>query len=365
MKTLAFLLFMAAAALAQQRKQQEPPPTDRASLAKPRREAVDVSVRSGTELIYDDNILDLNDKQIRQLESNSKPGKFRIDEPDDFVYSIWAEVRVKGKFIGDTTNAGLKVQPYFYQSNSIANYEEYELYVRQDLGRHQAGIEYQLDRDAYLRELKHTFTDASMITTTAWESARYLEHDLEPYYLHQISPLLSVRGSAGWRAKDFDSPFDYRDIDGYFAAIGPVLRLGQGIQAFLRYEFSSMNADASSLDPDTSHRQHEIEVGGEIELFKSLEITLRYRIGFREYTSHNPLVLAGGLEGDVAHVDREDLRHKLTFRAKWKLSSSWSVRLEYVYRQVDSHRPHDNDATTAEPGDSTRNTVMIGATFVF
>ncbi len=361
MKTVAFFLFMAAAALAQQRKQQEPPPTDRASLAKPRKEAVDVSVRSGTELIYDDNILDLNNKQIRQLEDNSRPGKFRIDDPGDFVYSVWAEVRAKGKFIGDTTHGGFKVQPYYYQSNSVANYEEYEFFLRQDLGRHQAGIEYQLDRDVYLRELEIAFQDPSNGTSGVdWISARYTEHDLEPYYLHQITPLLSVRGSAGWRAKDFDSPFDYRDIDGYFAAIGPVLQLGKEIQAFLRYEFSSMNADASSLDPDTSHRQHEIEVGGEVELVKAVELTLRYRVGFREYTSHNEPTTT-----DPAHVDREDVRHKLTFRARWKISANWSVRLEYVYRQVNSHRPHDNDATSSEPGDSTRNTVMIGATFVF
>jgi len=361
MKTLVLILFMASAALAQQRKQQqEPPATDRASLGKMKKEAVDVSVRSGTELIYDDNILDLNNKQIRQLENHTKPEKFRIDDPDDFVYSIWAELRIKGRFIGDTTHAGLKVQPYFYQSSSIANYEEYEAYVRQDLGRDQAGIEYQLDRDAYLRELKHSVTDSSMVTTTTWESARYMEHDVEPYYLHQIMPLVSVRGSAGWRAKDFDSPFDYRDISGYFVAIGPIVHLGKGIQAFLRYEFSSMNADASSLDPDTSHRQHEIETGGEVELVKGLEITLKYRIGFREYTSHNEPTLI-----DPSHVDREDVRHKLAFRVKWKMSPNWSLRLEYVYRRVDSDRPHDDDATTSEPGNSTRNTVMIGATFVF
>ena len=361
MRTVALLLCMASAALAQQRKpQQEPPATDRASLGKPRKEAVDVSVRSGTELIYDDNILDLNNKQIRQLENNTKPEKFRIDDPDDLVYSIWAELRLKGRFIGDTTHAGLKVQPYFYQSSSIANYEEYEVYVRQDLGRHQAGIEYQLDRDVYLRELEHTFTDSNSITVTEWESARYMEHEVEPYYLHQISPLVSVRGSAGWRAKEFDSPFDFRDIDGYFASVGPIVQLGKEIQAFLRYEFSSLNAKASSLDPDTSHRQHEIEAGGEVELFKVVEISLRYRLGFREYTSHNdPTTI------DPSHVDREDVRHKLAFRVRWKLTPSWSLRLEYVYRRVDSDRPHDDNATTNEPGDSARNTVMIGATFVF
>jgi hypothetical protein len=194
---------------------------------------------------------------------------------------------------------------------------------------------------------------------TEWESARYNEHDLEPYYSHQVSDRISVRGSAGWRFKDFEAPFDYRDLDGYFLAVGPTVSLGRGVSAFLRYEFSSMRSEATSLDRDTSHREHEIQVGGAVEPLKVLELSLRYRIGFRDYTTSNdPSV-------DDSHADREDLRHKLVFRARWKISETWSVRLEYVYRRVDSDRPHDANPFSSEPGDSTRNLVMIGATFVF
>jgi hypothetical protein len=362
MKTAAFLLFMAAAALAQQqRKQQEPPRTDRSALGKPRSEAVDVSLKSGTELIYDDNILDLNNRQLNREKNRPTTGpdvdRFKIDDPDDIVYSVWIEARVRGKLLGESTQASLKVQPYIYQTNSIANYAEYDLTVRRDIGRHEAGLEYQFDHDVYLRELEYTFRDSSNIDTTSWESARYNEHDLEPYYRHEINEWIAVRGSAGYRLKDYESPFNYRDIDGYFAAVGPIVKFGKGIQGFLRYEFSSMNAQASSEDPDTSHRQHEIEAGAEVELFKVLELSLRYRVGLREYTSHFSI--------DDSHLDREDLRTKIGFRAKWKVSSNWSIRFEYVFRRVNSDRPHDSDPTSSEPGDSTRNTVMIGATFVF
>lgn len=354
MKTVVMVLCMAGAALAQQqRKQQEPPATDRSGLGKMKTQAPEVSVRSGTEISFDDNILDLNNKQITQLESGTRPEKFRIDRADDIVYSVWAEVRVKGRLLGEATSAGAKVQPYFYQSSSIANYEEYELFVRRDLGRHEAGVEYQLDRDAYLRELEIVVPGPNL-----WESARYLEHDVEGYYLHRIG-IVGLRGSAGWRIKDFDSPFEFRDIEGYFAAVGPTVDLGKGVSAFLRYEYSDLASAASSLDPDTSYTQHEIEVGGSVELFKILELSLRYRIGLRDYTTNNDPAI------DPSHRDREDLRHKLSFRARLKLSKTWSLHLEYVYRRVDSDRPHDNDLTTNEPGNSTRNIVSIGATFVF
>jgi hypothetical protein len=360
MRTLVILLCMASAALAQQRKKQEPPATDRSVLGKTKSEQpVDVTIKSGTELGYDDNFLDLNNKQIKQLEDGTKPEKFRIDEADDFVYSVWAEIKVKGKLLGESSQAVFKVQPKFYQSNSIANYAEYELHLRRDIGRHEAGLEYRFDHDVYLRELEHTFTDSNSITTTSWESARYNEHDLEAYYSHQALDWISVRGSAGWRFKDFDAPFNFRDLDGFFIAVGPTVRLGKGISAFLRYEFSDMTSEASSVEPDTSYRQHEVEIGGAIELMKVVEISLKYRVGLRDYTTSNDPAV------DPSHADRDDVRHKVAFRVRWKISDQWSVRLEYVYRQDDSHRPFDNNSTTNEPGDSTRNVVSIGATFAF
>jgi len=290
MKTLVMVLCMAGVALAQQRSKppQEPPATDRAALGKTKKnkEDVDVSIKTGTEIAYDDNILDLNDKQIKQLQDGTgAPGKFKIDKPEDFVYSVWAEIKVKGRWIGDTTHAGLKVQPYFYMSNSIANYEEYEVYVRQDLGRNEAGLEYQLDRDAYLRELRHLVQQGG-VTSTPYDSARYLEHEVEAYYKHRLTEMIDLRGSAGYRLKDFDPTFDFRDLSGYFISLGPILNLGSGFSAFLRYEFSDMSSGAdphvpfsSWTDPDTSYRQHKIQIGGAVELLqKTFELSLKYRL---------------------------------------------------------------------------------------
>ena len=135
--------------------------------------------------------------------------------------------------------------------------------------------------------------------------------------------------------------------------------VNKGISAYVKYEYSAMNAEASSADPDTSYRQHEFELGGSVEPIKSLELSLKYRVALRDYTTHNDPAV------DPSHADRDDLRQKLVFRARWKISKSWSVRLEYVYRQVDSHRPFDDNATTSEPGDAVRNVVSIGATFTF
>jgi hypothetical protein len=369
MRTAVILLCMAGAALAQQRSRpQEPPATDRAALGKTKKsDNVEVSIKTGTDIAYDDNFLDLNNRQIAQLENDTGPtGKFRIDNPEDFVYSVWAEIKVHGKFLGDAAQAGLRINPYFYLSNSIANYEEYQIFARRNFGKHEAGIEYQLDRDAYLRELRH-FVDDGVTQSTPYESARYLEHEVEAYYVHHLSEVVHLRGSAGYRIKDFNSEFDFRDLSGFFVSVGPLANLGKGFTAFFRYEFSDMNANPRIseptlgwTDPDTSYRQHELQFGGAVDLLKgALELSLKYRLAIREYTTGQDAA------EDPDHADRNDLRHKVSFRARYKISANWSVRLEYTYRLVASHRPHADESVTSEPGDSSRNTISIGATFAF
>jgi hypothetical protein len=368
MRTAVILLCMAGAALAQQRRAQEPPATDRTALGKSKSSPqVEVSIKTGTDIAYDDNFLDLNNRQIQQLQDDSGPvGKFRVDNPEDFVYSVWAEIKVRGKFLGDSAQAGLKINPYFYLSNSIANYQEYQIYARRNFGKHEAGLEYQLDHDAYLRELRH-FVDDGVTQTTPYDSARYLQHEVEVYYAHHLSEVVDLRGAAGYRIKDFNSEFDFRDLSGFFLSVGPQTNLGKGFTAFFRYEFSDMSADPRiaepSLgwtDPDTSYRQHELQLGGAVDLLKgALELSLRYRVAFGEYTTgQDP-------NDDPDHADRSDVRHKVSFRTRYKISANWSVRLEYTYRLVASHRPHADESVTSEPGDSSRNTVSIGAAFAF
>jgi hypothetical protein len=353
MKTILILMCLSAAAAAQTRavKQEGPAPKpDKASLQRSGA-APQVAFRGGTEVGFDDNILELNDKQISELEDGTKPAKYRIDDPGDVVYSVWAEVKVKGRLFKEPTTAGLKIQPYFYQDSSVANYEEYELFLHQDLGSHEAGVELAFERDVYLREL-------NLPGPNNWDSAFYDEAELELFYKHRIHPNATLRGSIGWVVRDFESPFDYRDRDGVVLGLEPALSLGKGWKAFVRYEYSDMEADASDLDPDTSYTSHEVELGAAVELLaKQLEISLRYRLGFRDYTTSNDPVV------DPSHADREDRRTRVIFETKLKVSKNWSFDARYEWRDVDSHRPFDDDATTSEPGDSTRNLFTLGVTF--
>lgn len=350
MRTVILAISMAGAAWAQQ----EIPKPDRPPKLGARERAPEVAVRGGLELAYDDNIIDLSKKQIRQFEDGTKPQKFRIEEEDDIVTSPWAEVRLKAWLFAEPTRFSLKARANAYQENSFANYEKYALAVRQDLGRHEAGIEYDLEADVYHRELEIVVPGPNL-----WDSAFYSEHEIQLYTRHEVREWLSVKPFAGFAVRDFESPFQYRDLRGFFVGLRPAVEINGSWTAFLQYRYRDMDSEAGSAEPDTSYEEHEFEPGVSALFFgKVLEVGLRHRWRFREYTTSNsPLV-------DPAHVDREDVRQRTILEATVKLNKNWAVEARYVRRSEDSDRPFDTGDTSEEVG-SDRNVFVIGVAFTF
>src|SRR5687767_14290631 len=192
MRTVIFILGLCGAAWAQEREGQERYLPQK---AKQKGEELEAVFQGGILISFDDNILDLNNKQVRQLESGNRPEKFRIDEPDDLVYTPWIEVELKARLFKEPTTFGLEIQSHTYQANSIASYEEYKVSAKQGVGKHEAGIEYSVDWDCYLRELE-TLPDQ-------WESATYTEHEAELFYRHRFAEAMTLRGAAGFALRDF------------------------------------------------------------------------------------------------------------------------------------------------------------------
>jgi hypothetical protein len=351
MKTLAMLLAMAGAALAQTKavRPQDPPSGRSTPTYKPKaKPGPEVSLRAGTELGWDDNILDLNALQIEQLENGTRPGKFRIQGPGDFVYSAWAEVKIKGKVLfADPAAAGIKVQPYFYGMNPIADFEEYRAFVRQEFGPHEVGIGYGLERDVYYRNLD---TGPNL-----WESAFYDEHEVEVHWNHALPHGLTLRPTAGWRLRDFNPRFDFRDRQGFFAGAEVSVELGRGWRVFTGYEWMEQDAAAGPADPDTSYVQHQVELGGAWELpGKVVELSLRYRMAMRDFTSTTL--------SDLSHRSRSDLRHRAVLQVRFKVAKGWAIDARYEFRFVNSHQPFDTDPTNPDNGDSLRNVFLVGLT---
>jgi hypothetical protein len=351
MRTLMFILGIAGAAWAQERNDQDRYSPDKFQKPKPKGDDPEVAVQGGLEISYDDNILDLNNKQIRQLESGLRPEKFRIGDAEDFVYTPWVEVEFKTHFVRQPTQFGLKIQSHTYQESSIANYEEYKIFAKQNLGKHEAGIEYSLDWDCYLRELE-TLPDT-------WESARFSEHEVEVFYRHRIADWMTLRGAAGGALRDFDEPFQYRDQRGFYVELRPAFEPVPGWKGYVAWRFKSMEAAADSTQEDTSYDQNELEIGIAAEfLDKRLTVQLRHRFGFRDYTTRNSAAV------DPSHRDRSDDRGRTILELRFRITKEWTVEAGYVRWTVDSNRPHDTGDTDEEVG-SRRQAFTIGASYKF
>jgi hypothetical protein len=321
----------------------------RNSAGVPKRRDPEISLRGGVELAYDTNILGLSRKNLRQLEDGSRPEKFRIRRPDDFVTSPWAELRLKAWTFGDSTTLSLRAQAHFFQGSSLSDYEEFSGRLRQEIGRHELGLEYTFLNDVYDRERR-------VLETGLFDSARFIEHEAELYHRHRIADWIALRPFAGFRERDYDAPFDFRDQRGFFGGVRPELEIVKDWDLFVRLEYALMEA-VETTGPDVSYREWRIEPGAATHLFdNALEISLRHRIGLREYTSSQDPTI------DPSHVDRRDVRQRTTFQIRWKISRQTSLEVHYVRILEESDRPFDTGADDEE-NESFRQLFLVGITF--
>lgn len=308
--------------------------------------------KGGLTLGYDDNILELNEKQIDQLESGTRPEKYKIEDPDDLVTSAEIDLELETRLLQEALTFGLGLQAHVYQGSSIATYEEFVLFAKRPFGKHEAKIEYAVEWDRYHRELEIVVPGPNL-----WESAFYTEHQVEASTRHRLGEKVSLRGALGGMLRDYDSPFEFRDQLGWLIGLRPIVEPLRGWKVFLGYEYTSVASAATSAEPDTSYDQHEIELGTTVEVGR-VEVGLRHRIGFREYTTGNsPLV-------DPAHVDRDDDRHRTILEIRIKAGKGWILDARFSRWVVRSDRPFDAGDSAEELG-SRRQVFSLGVSYAF
>jgi hypothetical protein len=84
---------------------------------------------------YDDNILELSQRDIDRVESgNFTPGRFLISTPDDFITNLAGRVRWTGKpWTRRETRIALAAEANWYAQNDVKNYQSYGISIAQEL----------------------------------------------------------------------------------------------------------------------------------------------------------------------------------------------------------------------------------------
>jgi hypothetical protein len=345
---------LAALLLAVLAQQEAPPQEERPKIDKsgPKRAAdeIKIDLHAGVELLYDDNVTELNDEDVRALEDDLRPEKFRIKQPDDFITAPWVEVLLKAPLLKDPMTLGLRAQGYLYATNTIKNYEEIGVFARQKLGdRDRVELEYQFIPDFYRREYR-------VPGTAFFDSAFYANHEVELSWRHKFHEIVSVRPKASFQFRDYDAPFDFRDSVSYVLGLRGDIEPLPWLELRLEYEFEDLTADAASTQPDISHRQHGIEPSVIVRPLAGLRLEVKYRIEFREYTTSNSAVL------DPSHRDREDRIDRIVFGASYRITPNWEVEFTAELWRRDSDRPSDPGATDEETSYD-RNIFSVGLTW--
>lgn len=334
------------------RQGQEEPPTplppapDRAARRRPAPEP-SFAARAGLDLEYNSNILRLSDRDIERLEDGTRPEKFRIDRPDDFIASPWAEGSLAFPLGDAPAAAGVRARAHRYLANSIANYEELTIFLR----RAPAEISYTVLPDVYRREYRN-------LDTGEFESAFYRDHLLEAEVRARPWEAVTLRPKACLEFRDYDSPFNHRDSIFYSLGGRGGVQIARGVELLLEYEFVVNDSFARSFQPDISYREHSLEPGIAVRPLREVELTARYRLSDRRYTTDNSPAV------DPGHADREDDRRRASLGARWRVSSAVTLEAEVRLTRVDISLPHDPGATDEETSWN-REEYVFGFTYRF
>lgn len=339
-----------AAGAARQGQEEPPPPPppgpDRGARPRPAAEPA-FGGRAGIDLTYNSNILRLDDRDVERLENGTRPDKFRIERPDDFIFSPWAEGSLGFPLLDAPATAGLRARAHLYQANSIANYEELTLFLR----RAPAEISYTFMPDVYRREYRN-------LDTGEFESAFYRDHLLEAEVRARPWDAVTLRPKACLEFRDYDSPFNHRDSIFYGLGLRGGVEVAGGVELLLEYEFVINDSFARSFQPDVSYQEHSLEPGLAVRPLRGVELTARYRFADRRYTTDNSPAT------DPGHADREDDRRRASFGVRWRVSPAVTLEAEARFTRVDISLPHDPGATDEETSWN-REEYVLGFTYRF
>lgn len=344
------------------------------------------SFRAALEERYDDNIIQLSDRDLNRLSDptptqqtrDAASNRFSIDTPDDFVTIPRFSIGLRNTWLrGLPTSLDLDGSLYRYDDNPIKNYESYRLAVQQPLhrGNHVTSIRliYGLIPSFYLRNLTSDIAveeGVVPLTNPVPRLEATYKRAIWQIQLDQVvlSRRLVISAVAGNEERNFDHFFNERDSRMPYYEIGPVwtpfeggrLRLGAGFRR------EDLHARGSRGDPfvhdDVSSRRDILS--GTVRVRWGRKVR-RQSVGLDYLDEKRTYVTAD--VNDAFHFDRRDRRRYATLSFRAELKGAWNLTAQVEH---DSNRSHFAAPTglTSDPSDTTdydESLFTIGVGYAF
>ncbi|HET6372168.1 MAG TPA: hypothetical protein VFG76_02600 [Candidatus Polarisedimenticolia bacterium] len=295
---------------------------------------------------YDDNILQLSDRDLQRFEDDPSSDRFIIESTDDVIAELEVDLKWKASiFPRRLTRLGLSADANRYVENDVKDYEEYTASVSQELTasrRHLGSLRLAATRTPhfYLRQLKDDDRSATLGRTVR-DEAVYAQDEYGVSYVQEIVRE-RLEGSLGWsaRVRDYDAHFDSRDGTDEFWSLGLSARPFGDSKIALRvfYETGSLEAEGdlrrTAVEDDDVSFDHDtlgLEVGfpwgethrGRLELQAERET--------RDYTTDNST--------DSSHFGRDDDRRDYRLHLTQGLGPHLDLSLDLRRRSNDAEFP--------------------------
>lgn len=300
------------------------------------------SLRLGLDQRYDDNILQLSDRDLDRLQnprpSDAAANRFSITTPDDFI----SVPRVSPGFKADwwrgrPTSFGLGISANQYLRNSIKNFQTYRLSITQavrggELLETSVAVAYGLRPHYYLRNLisdRHLeelgFIPTPIPRLEATYRRDYLQIEVEQEILKER---LSFRGLWGREHRDYNRNFDERDSQMPYREAGLAwtpyhdgrLRVRVGYRREDLHAGGDLADTPSFLEDDISSRRDIREADLRLRWGskdRKKTVTLDYEGERRDYSTTNTF--------DAFHFGRRDTRRYVTLSFRGDLRKGWFV----------------------------------------
>lgn len=304
------------------------------------------NLRAETEVKYDDNILSLSSNEKNQLKDPAlaNSDRFRISSADDVI--VAPEVALNfGRAVGrgPETNIMLTLRAYEYTTNSVKNFQQYALAVRQELHRshvHSTALTVggSYIPSYYLRQLVDD-DESALAGTTIRNSADYsLQQAFIEVTQELVDRTLSVAARYTHESRDYNDHFNERDSTSGVASIEfnvyPVHNNHLRLRPYIEREQRDADGDVPTtavVDDDTGF---DSGIYG-LEARWLWGPDSGHRQTFRTWIEKEDRTFNTTNSADTGHFDRQDSITQYGLGYDRDLGPAWKLRFSYRHRTND------------------------------
>ncbi len=301
-----------------------------------------LSFTAGLGSLYDDNILEYSEDQIREFERGLNPDRYAIQTRDDLVVAPTLSLSWEAdQGAGRRHLARLRGEGDYHQNNANVDFGSLRALWRESWSRdRRLSLSYSQVPRYYLRQLLDD-DSVSVPGATPYGRAEFRLQTASTAWTQRLAPGLLVAVAYRYEGRDYNRDFDERDSRLHRVGLElSRVRLPRHATASLGggYRVSRARAtDGNDLeplpDPDVSYHGLDLDLGGRVEFARSgpwrLAGDVAYDLETRTFDSDRPT--------DKYHYGRHDLLHAIEVGARAAYRPHIALRAFYHFETNAAH----------------------------